>query len=53
MEMFVGLLGIIFRINFRIINMIAAATNMLNSKILDVLINRNSSQTSTNTAIGT
>ena len=33
--------------------MIATATNMLNSKILDVLINMNSSKTSTNTAIGT
>ena len=33
--------------------MIARATNMLISKILDVLININSSKTSTNTAIGT
>jgi len=31
--------------------MIATATNMLISKILDVLINMNSSKTSTNTAI--
>ena len=33
--------------------MIAGATNMLISKILDVLINMNISKTSTNTAIGT
>ena len=39
-------------INSIIVNMIATGTNMLNSKILDVLIKMNSSQTSTNTAIG-
>ena len=38
-------------INSRIVNMIATATNMLNLKILDVLINMNSSKTSTNIAI--
>ena len=38
-------------INSRIVNMIATATNMLNSKILDVLINMNNSKTSTNIAI--
>ena len=52
-DIHVGLLGIISMINSRIINMIATVTNMLNSKILDVLINMNSSKTSTNTAIET
>ena len=38
-------------INSRITDMIATATNMFNSKILDVLTNMNSSKTSTNTAV--
>ena len=43
----VGLLGTIFMINSSIFNIITAATSMLISQILDVLINMNSSKTST------